>query len=255
MNHYVVVPIVEGRGEEAAVPVLLDRWFRFRNFRNVRVHVKGPMCARGNGVLTASSEPAKKRGVEYYIRFALLLDPAPDAILILLDAERGCPRALGADLLARSRRMVPEGFPIAVVFANSGYEAWSLAAMASPKFRRAIDQSESSLTLRPLPPGTEVEAVTDCKKRVAELILGESYSPTIHQKKLTEILPSPRRSSVAPGRSASCSRISIGCSRRRGGVGRIRNVGGPFDGIHALGPQWPRSRRKPDDGEGGARAA
>ena len=46
MAKYVIVPIVEGHGEVDAVPTLLQRWLRFRRYRNVEVHVDGPVRGR-----------------------------------------------------------------------------------------------------------------------------------------------------------------------------------------------------------------
>ena len=49
MSKYVIVPIVEGHGEVAAVPILLERWLHFRRYFNVQVDVAGPVRAGGTG--------------------------------------------------------------------------------------------------------------------------------------------------------------------------------------------------------------
>jgi hypothetical protein len=134
MPKYVVVPIVEGYGEVQAVPVLIRRWLEFRRYRNVDVHVGGPVRASGRGAITASARP--DRGVEHYVRLAWLR--RPDVILILLDADDDCPKKIGAELLARARSVLPEGYPVGVVLACREYEAWFLAASKSPIFRRAL---------------------------------------------------------------------------------------------------------------------
>jgi hypothetical protein len=187
MTRYVVVPIVEGKGEVEAVPILIQRWLAFRRYQNVEVHVDGPVRAPGRGAITVPHNDQDELGIEYYIGHASRR--RPDAILVVLDADEDCPATLGAELLARARRVVPDGFPISVVVANREYEAWFLAALASLKFRRAINRDESSPEIRPLPARVDIEAIADCKKRVAEWILGTRYKETTHQRSLTEILP------------------------------------------------------------------
>lgn len=119
MPRYVVVPIVEGYGEVQAVPVLIRRWLEFRRYRNVEVHVDGPVRASGRGAVTASARPG--RGVEHYVRLAHLR--RPDVILVLLDADDDCPKELGAELLARARNVLPAGYPVGVVLPIKSHSA------------------------------------------------------------------------------------------------------------------------------------
>ena len=186
MPRYSVVPVVEGHGEVRAVPVLIRRWLEFRRYRNVDVHIDGPVRAPGRDALTASHDPARRRGVEHFTRIAFA--SGSDAILVLLDADEDCPRDLGAALLERARGVLPEGFPVAVVVANREYEAWFLTALKSSAFRKALVESG----LRAIQPATfakDPESIADCKKRVAELIVGGPYQETVHQERLTRLLP------------------------------------------------------------------
>src|SRR3954471_11654381 len=94
MTRYVIVPIVEGHGEVGAVPVLLNRWLRHRNFhRYFEVHVAGPVRASGKGALKVEHHADEELGVEHYVEIALLR--RPDAILVSLDADADDPRILG----------------------------------------------------------------------------------------------------------------------------------------------------------------
>jgi hypothetical protein len=187
MAKYVIVPIVEGHGEVEAVPILLRNWLEFRRYRNVEVHVDGPVRASGRGSITAAHDSARRRGVEHYVHLALLREP--DVILILVDADEDCPKTLGPALLARARTLVPADCPIGVVAAKREYEAWFLAAFPSTRFRQALTEERYSLTRQSLPRGTDIEAIADCKSRIADLIGLRKYEERIHQPALTRILP------------------------------------------------------------------
>lgn len=188
MTRYVIVPIVEGHGEVTAVPILIRRWLRQRNFhRFFDVHLAGPVRASGKGALKVSHSADDELGVEHYVEIALLR--RPDIILVILDADEDCPQSLGPALLARARRLVPPDYPIGVVIAKREYEAWFLAAFPSSRFRDGLAGRTFTLSRRSLPRGIDVEAIADCKSYVAGLIGVKKYEPTIHQPKLTEILP------------------------------------------------------------------
>jgi len=174
----------------AALPILLKRWLLFRSYRNVDVHFDGPVRAAGAGALTVAHDRQSELGVEHYVEIALLRHP--DAILVLLDADKSCPKTLGPQLLTRARTRVPSGYPIGVVIAKKEYEAWFLAAFASSRFRKALPNLQFTLARRSLPKATKIEEVGDCKKYVANLIGLKKYEATIHQAQLTEILPFTR---------------------------------------------------------------
>jgi hypothetical protein len=186
MAKYVIVPIVEGHGEVAAVPILLKRWLRFRRYSNVEVNMGGPVRAAGQGAIKVAHDRENELGIEYYLEIALRR--RPDAVLVLLDADEDCPMNLASDLLARARTMVPADYPIGVVVAKREYEAWFLAAFASAKFRQSLMEQEFRLERQSLPRGTDVEAIADCKARIAGLI-GLGKYERVHQPALTQILP------------------------------------------------------------------
>jgi hypothetical protein len=187
MAKYVIVPIVEGHGEVEAVPILLRRWLEFRRYRNVDVDLAGPVYAGGRGNITVAHDGENERGIEYYVKIALL--HRSDVILVLLDADKECPRTLAASLLARARALVPPDYPIGVVIAKREYEAWFLAAFPSTRFRQALTILGKRQSL---PRGMEVEEIADCKKEVAKLLGLKKYKETIHQPALTQLLPFTR---------------------------------------------------------------
>lgn len=184
---YTIVPIVEGQGEGKAVPILIGRWLKFRRFHNFEVELKGPVRASGKGSLTVEHKEGDDLGVEYFVRIAGR--SRPDAILVLLDADKDCPAILGRSLLARARSVVSSDFPIGFVVANREYEAWFLAAFRLPSFRRKLAAANFALTRLPLPTDLDVESIPGCKSKIAEWIGVDRYDPTDHQARLTEFLP------------------------------------------------------------------
>lgn len=190
MAKFVIVPIVEGRGEVTALPILLRNWLRYRRYRNVEVDLDGPIWAGGKGAIVVPHDRVNGRGVEHYVRLAMLRQP--DVILILLDADEECPRTLAAGLLSRARTSVLADYPIGVVVARREYEAWFLAAFPSSRFREALQEKGYTLTSRSLRRNAEIEEIADCKKYVAMLLGLDKYRPTIHQPDLTRILPFTR---------------------------------------------------------------
>lgn len=188
MPRLVIVPIVEGYGEVRAVPILIQRWLRHRNYdRNVEVDVRGPVRASGVGALKVPHDQSKELGIEHYIEIASFRKP--DVILVILDADEDCPKTLGLSLLARARESVPQGYPIGIVVANREYEAWFLAAFPSLRFRSSLRDSGFQLTRQSLPRGMHVESIADCKRVVANLLGINKYEPNIHQPRLTALLP------------------------------------------------------------------
>jgi hypothetical protein len=192
MAKYVIATIVEGYGEVDAFPILLEGWLRFRRYRNVEVDVAGPVRAAGKGAIKVAHDSENGLGIEHYLNIVLRRRPLPDAILILLDADEDCPKALAPALLVRARTMVPANYPVGVVVAKREYEAWFLAAFSSPRFRRSLVGQGFRLERQSLPRGMDVEEIADCKGRIAGLIGLGKYEERVHQPDLTRILPFTR---------------------------------------------------------------
>jgi len=181
-----ILAIVEGHGEQTAVPALLRRWFQHRRFRNFETPDLA-IRASGSGALKCSHDADDELGIEYYVEMAAR--ERPDGILVMLDADDEClERArtpsrpgLGPELLQRARA-VARHIPIEVVVANREYEVWFLASLAS--LRRAAHVPRGSRLPTPL---SEIETIRDCKKRMTHL-LGRPYEETTDQASFTEAL-------------------------------------------------------------------
>ncbi|WPB77780.1 DUF4276 family protein [Archangium violaceum] len=184
---YRILAIVEGHGEQRAVPALLRRWFqhrRFRDFETRDLAIRAP----GSGALKCPHDAEDELGIEYYVELAAR--ERPDGILVMLDADDECleragtpsRQGLGPELLERARSVAPR-IPIEVVVANREYEVWFLAALAS--LRRAARIPRGARLATPL---SDIETLRDCKKRMTRL-LGRPYEPTTDQPDFTGFLP------------------------------------------------------------------
>ncbi|MGC8638858.1 MAG: hypothetical protein ACP5XB_03140 [Isosphaeraceae bacterium] len=156
-----IVPIVEGHGEVRAVPILLRRWLRHRNFhRYLDVHLDGPVRASGKGALKVPHNADEELGIEHYVEIAL--PRRPDAIIVILDIDDDAPEILGPQLLRRARANVPVDFPLCVVLARREYEAGFLSTFPCSRFRAGLEALGFELSRRSLPRGIDVEAISDC---------------------------------------------------------------------------------------------
>jgi hypothetical protein len=181
-----ILAIVEGHGEQTAVPVLLRHWFqrrRFRNFETPDLAIRAP----GAGALKCPHDADDELGIEYYVEMAAR--EQPDGILIVLDADDECQersktrrQGLGPELLERARTTAPH-IPIEVVVANREYEVWFLAALTRLRQSGLIPQ-EARLE-KQLP---DLETIRDCKKPLTAL-LGRPYEETTDQPEFTDVLP------------------------------------------------------------------
>lgn len=114
-----IIAIVEGRGELAAVPVLLRR-IAAEVSPLAHVNVLAPIRVDRNKV-TGPNE------LERNVRFAARRSGPDGRILILLDADKDCPAKLGPELLRRARAARGDRH-IRVVMPKSEFESWFLAS-------------------------------------------------------------------------------------------------------------------------------
>lgn len=172
--------IVEGFGEQRAVPVLVNRWLSRKQRGQYHRHtwtvdtVVTHDCSR----IKNPHDARRRLGVECYVETAIA--KGADGILVILDADDDVPNALGPVLCQRARA-VARRTPVEVVVANREYEAWFLADAWLLR-RRGIFPKENRLEKLVLP-----EAKRDCKGIVGEL-LGRPYEETSDQISLTEQL-------------------------------------------------------------------
>ncbi|MGH2409845.1 MAG: DUF4276 family protein [Chloroflexota bacterium] len=157
--------IVEGQGDEQALPILIRRVSQLLNPPRVINVFVSKRASRdkliGHGGIEAAVEEAARS------------TDSGDAILILLDADDACPAALGPDLLSRARQVRPDR-SISVVLAKREFEAWFVAACTSLRGRRGFAPD----TMPPVDP----EGIRDAKGWLGKQIPhGRKYSETADQ--------------------------------------------------------------------------
>ena len=166
-----IVSIVEGKGEEEAVPILLRRIAQ-RVTPGSPVAVPRPIRVKRQQIVKAGE---LERAVELAARRA----GVNDGILILLDADTDCPADLAPTLLHRATR-AREDRAIRVVLAKMEYEAWFLAAAVSIAGQHGIDASAA--------PPRNAESIRDAKGWLSkQMPPGRPYRPTLHQPSLTAV--------------------------------------------------------------------
>jgi hypothetical protein len=157
--------IVEGDGEEEALPELLRRL----------------RAASGAYALTFNKPLRKKRSElvdEARLRKAvgLALRQGCEGILILFDSDKTCPKQLALQVQVWARAEAA-GTPCEVVLAHCEYEAWFLGALESLRGRRGIRADAVSLA--------DPESVRGAKERLQALVEFGGYLPTQDQAALT----------------------------------------------------------------------
>lgn len=160
--------IVEGHGEEQAVPILLRRFAGER--------LDPPRMLEQPVMLRVSKDKLKKRGeMERSIELVARRLGGRGAILVLMDADDDPVCVLGPELLQRARAARPD-LPIAVVLANREFEAWFLAALTSLAGCRGLPPKPE--------PIADPERKRDAKGQLGDL-LRRRYSETLDQAAFT----------------------------------------------------------------------
>jgi len=163
----IIQPIVEGQGDEAAVPLLL---------RRLRDEAQAWGLEVGRPHRRRRTQLVKKDSLQIAVRVAALRENCA-GILILFDADDDCPAELAPTLEQWAREAAGE-IPCAVVMANREYEAWFLASVEALRGRAGIPPEVAS---HPHP-----EAPRDAKGEMERCMAhGASYSPTVDQAALT----------------------------------------------------------------------
>lgn len=158
--------IVEGHGEVQALPVLLRRMIAELRIDTTLEIVHVHRVTRMRVVLPGELERALDIVTSRVGRHG--------RILILLDAERDCPKALAPHLLERVRRARPD-MRAAVVLAALEFENWFLAALGSLGGVRGLPTK-----LNDIP---EPESVRGAKERL-RVLSNQNYTPKIDQAAL-----------------------------------------------------------------------
>jgi len=162
----VIQPIVEGQGEEAAVPLLLRRLRDASQAWGLEV-AKPHRNFRGR--------LAKKESLQQSVRLARLT-PNCAGILVIFDADTICPGKEGPRLTEWAQEAAGDK-PCALVLANREYEAWFLASIESLRGKARVLPDASYYA--------DPESPRDAKGEIRRRMRGNAYAPTKDQEKLT----------------------------------------------------------------------
>ena len=169
MMHRHFFPIVEGHGEQKALPLLIRRIFVETS--PLTFPIVNPAIRVKSGSFLNDPDYFGK-----YVSYAA--DKAAQAggeILILLDCEDDCPAKLGPSLLARAKN-VRSDVPTTVVLAHREYETWFLAAAESLRGCGGLPAD--------LSPPAAPELIRGAKEWLGRH-MEQSYDPIIHQAAFT----------------------------------------------------------------------
>lgn len=123
-----IQPVVEGQGEEAAFPILLQRL----------IHEFDCYAEIGSPVRSKRTQMVREEEFKRAVRLASY-KPKACAIFVLLDADDDCAVTHVPGMSRWAQEAVPQ-MPSAIVMARREYEAWFLAALESLRGKRGIRQ-------------------------------------------------------------------------------------------------------------------
>jgi hypothetical protein len=165
-----IYAIVEGDGEVAAVPVLLRRL--------LHDHAQRFDLQIGQPIRRKEFEFRRPETVQNAVRLAKLQADCA-GIILLFDGEDDCPAQLGAQVSTWAKQAAGST-PCEVAIAYREYETWFLASLESLR-------GHCRITLDACSPD-DPESRRNAKGKLEEFMpRGASYSPTIHQSKLTAV--------------------------------------------------------------------
>ena len=168
--------IVEGHGEDKAVPRLIHRvaqsYYSASYYSELVLVTPSPIRVHRNQVV-------KDGELEGKVELAARKIKGQGGILIILDSDDECPARLGPELLHRASQ-VRRNLPIAVVLAKQEFEAWFLAAATSLRGQRGLKND--------IDPPNDPEAIRDAKGWLSHQMEGSrTYRETRDQAALTAL--------------------------------------------------------------------
>jgi hypothetical protein len=162
--------LVEGEGDERALPVLLRRFQR--ECGAFSLEFDRPLRKR-------RSDLVNEQRMRAAVRLALRQERGCEGILIVFDGDKDCPKSLAPRVREWVQAEAP-GIPSEVVIAYHEYEAWFLGSLESLRGRRRILQEAASL---PNP-----ESIRGAKEKLkAHMVKGARYVETADQPALTAL--------------------------------------------------------------------
>lgn len=173
-----IVPIVEGDGEVEAVPLLLGKIMA--DMKRAEIGISRPPLNAGS-----CSNLTKPGGLERFVQNAALRSDC-GAILVLMDADKGCPLKIAQDFVARINTMGTK-YPVVVVIANCEYEAWFLASLDSIAGKNL--EGRTGLPSGTTYPVLDVETLVGAKSWLDRQFPGSrKYKETLDQAPMTQLL-------------------------------------------------------------------
>ena len=158
-----LVPIVEGKGDVEAVPLLLRR---FASEYAGSAHIEIDSALR-----MKRSQINKQDSIQRMVQLAMRR--RADAVMILFDSDDDCPATLASEVTNWAGE-VAIGAPCVTVMAHREFEAWFLASIESLRDIRGIRADAKS---HPYP-----EVPRDAKRALKDrMIYGRGYSETTDQ--------------------------------------------------------------------------
>jgi hypothetical protein len=171
----IIVPIVEGYGEESAIRIVIDRITAELNL-GVRVRIVHPIRQKRDRLL----KPGEfERAIQAAAIQALATTADHRRVLVLIDSDGVCPATLCRDLLGRARQARSD-IDTSVVLAHHEFEAWFLASASS--LRECCGLSEA-IEDHPSP-----ETVQGAKEWLRQhMPANRKYSERVDQPTLTHL--------------------------------------------------------------------
>lgn len=167
MNRQLVC-LVEGQGEQSAVPALV---------RRVAALLVPELALQTQAIRVPRNQLIQTGELERWVERTARKVGAEGALLVLIDSDDDCPAQLGPALLRRARAARPD-LPSAVVLAHREYEAWFLAAAESLRGCRGLPDD--------LQPPPNPEDIGDAKGWLKSKTPHDpKYSPVRDQTALT----------------------------------------------------------------------
>jgi hypothetical protein len=171
MGIVTIASVVEGEGEVAALPKVLQRIAHGLGVWDLRTP-KPHRVPRSNLVLPG--------GIENAVRQEAIQVKGAGGVLVVLDADTDCPARLGPSLLERAQKARPD-VPVAVVLPKPEFEAWFRAAANSLAGQAGF---ADGMTSPQDPEGPPRDAKGWLSKHRGK---GDPYSPVPDQAKLASL--------------------------------------------------------------------